>query len=358
VDQIDRTRRSTSRKVDMLTRALLCAACALVVTATPAYASFPGQNGKIAFARFTGFDDTATSDIFTMSPNGRHLVNLTPDSPGNDDFPRWSADGRKIAFWSNRTGPNNPTGDQEIFVMNADGSGLRQLTDNEVDDGGPSWSPDGDGLVFHRWLDDSNADLMTVRLDGTHERNVTNTSVVIERYGIWSPDGREIVFQRDDSGLENDIATIRPDGSHLRALTATSTDEENPDWSPDGKRIVYHTDAAMPFQQFDLHVMRSDGSSPTRLTTTTGYHAAWSPDGRKIVFVSNFMDGVELFTMRADGSSPKQRTLYPAGFDNHPDWQPLSGRARAEEDDDEQRHGPRRHRRVDARAVRVRTIRA
>ena len=69
-----------------------------------------------------------------MSPNGRHLLNLTPDSPANDDYPRWSADGRMIAFWSTRTGPDNPIepalgrADQEIFVMNANGSGLRQVT--------------------------------------------------------------------------------------------------------------------------------------------------------------------------------------------------------------------------------------
>ena len=93
----------------MLTRALLCAACALAVTATPAHATFPGQNGKIVFTHFDDADDESTADIYTMSPNGRHLRNLTPNSPADDDFPSWSADGRMIAFWSTRTGPDNPT---------------------------------------------------------------------------------------------------------------------------------------------------------------------------------------------------------------------------------------------------------
>jgi TolB protein len=314
----------------MLKRALLCAACALLVSATPAHATFPGTNGKLVFMSF----DEVQADIYTMSPNGRHLRNLT-NSPAEEDFPRWSADGRKIAFWSKWTGPDNIDGDQEIFVMNADGSGLRRLTFNTVDDGGPSWSPDGDRLLFHRFLDDTNADLMTVRVDGTHERNLTRSPGIVDHYGIWSPDGREIVFSLDDSGLENDLATIRPDGSHLRPLTSTPTDEENPDWSPDGKRIVYHSDAAMPGDQWDVYVMRpDDGSPPTRLTTTSSTHAAWSPDGRKIVFGDERLGNAEIFTMRADGTRQKQRTVRPEFYDNHADWQPLPKDARAEEDDD------------------------
>jgi Tol biopolymer transport system component len=340
VDRIDRTGRSTTRKVEMLTRALLCAACALAVTATPAHATFPGQTGKIVFTHFDddSTDDNEISDIYTVSPNGRHLVNLTPDSPKSDDYASWSADGRKIAFWSTRTGRDNSfvpalgRADQEIFVMNANGSGLRQVTKNDVDDGGPTWSPSGDRLVFHRFIDDiDHADLITVRVNGTSERNLTRSPRISDRYGVWSPDGREIVFMRDDSGSENDIATIRPDGSHLRALTATPTDEEAPDWSPDGTRIAFHWDVAAPRDNWDIYVMRRDGGSPpTRLTTAEGgdssVNPAWSPDGRKIVFNKG-----ELFTMRADGS--RQKTVLPGSFDgHHPDWQPVPKGAHADDD--------------------------
>src|SRR4051794_29592338 len=179
--------------------------------------------------------------------------------------------------------------------MNADGSGLRQVTKHAVDDGGPAWSPNGDQLVVHRFLGGgAGADLITMRVNGTGERNLTRSPGILDRYAVWSPDGREIVFMRDDSGLENNIYTIRPDGSHLRALTATpAADEEGPDWSPDGKRIAFHSNAATPDEQFDIYVMRADGGSPpTRLTTAGGYTPAWSPDGRKILFSND-----ELFAM-------------------------------------------------------------
>ena len=97
----------------MLTRALLCVAGALLMSAAPAHATFPGHNGKIVFTHFPDPEDESQSDIYTVSPNGRHLRNLTPGSSAADDFASWSADGRMIAFWSTRTDPDdNPTGDQ------------------------------------------------------------------------------------------------------------------------------------------------------------------------------------------------------------------------------------------------------
>src|SRR3954468_17808292 len=93
----------------------------LAAGAGPALATFPGQNGKIVFTHFPDPNDDSKSDIYTVSPNGRHLVNLTPDSPAADDFASWSEDGPKIAFSSTRTGPDNPIvpalgrADHEIF---------------------------------------------------------------------------------------------------------------------------------------------------------------------------------------------------------------------------------------------------
>jgi Tol biopolymer transport system component len=82
-------------------------------------------------------------EIYTVRPDGRSLVRLT-SSPGNDAHPGWSPDGQWIVFASNRTGFKDETGgmsDGEIFVMRADGSDLRQVTENAFEDGTPAWRP-------------------------------------------------------------------------------------------------------------------------------------------------------------------------------------------------------------------------
>ncbi len=88
-----------------------------------------------------------------MDPDGRDLVNLTAKSKATDFQPSWRADGRRIAFISDRVTATNPEGDSEIFIMKADGSHQRQITFNALDDEGPAWSPDGRMIVFYRNVD-------------------------------------------------------------------------------------------------------------------------------------------------------------------------------------------------------------
>ena len=257
--------------------AAVCAG-SLAAGVGPALAAFPGANGKIAYEHYVpAVDDT---DIWTMSPNGRHQVNLTNDPSAPQWSPKWSADGRRIVFTSNRATAADPApGDLEIFVMDADGSHKRQLTFNSFDDLDPAWSPDGHRVVFDRFFADFDADLFTIRANGTGERNVTASPGVMDRAPAWSPDGREIAFSTGgdapDAGNERgDIATIRPDGTHLRQLTFTDADEgsatpaiteEYPAWSPDGRRIAFTRDNGAPAFQFDVYTINRHGGHLTRL---------------------------------------------------------------------------------------------
>ena len=162
-----------------------------------------------------------------MSPTGRNPVNLTPSSPAFDRFPNWWADGRKIVFQSDRETPGNPvpegfeSPDYEIFAMNADGSDVRQITFNELDDEEPAWSPDGRRIVFQRDFDpvrgQINYDIFTMTASGADERNITNHPDPVDVAPNWSPDGRRIAFASDRDGDSRDLH-----GQHGR-LTRTST---------------------------------------------------------------------------------------------------------------------------------------
>jgi Tol biopolymer transport system component len=312
----------------------------LATGVSPALGAFPGDNGKIAFVSDR---DGGDLDIWTMNPNGSEQVNLTASSEGEDVLPSWRADGKKIAFMSDRETPSNPTPpgfpgpDFEIFVMDADGSNPRQITFNSLDDEAPAWSPNGKRIAFQRDLDpvrgQSDYDIFTMRANGTRERNLTNSPGVQDFDPDWSPDGRRIAFASELDG-DDEIYTMKPNGSGLRQLTFNDGPfEGQPNWSPDGRKIAFTSDRdavpETPFQT-EIYTMRADGSNQTRLTfdDLSDEFPAWSPDGRQIAFLS-FRDvtpgtegNSEIFTMRADGSNQVNRTNNLA-FDITPDWQPL-----------------------------------
>jgi len=310
---------------------VVAAVVALAVGVLPAFgADGPGKTGRIAFTR-------DFLDVWSMRPDGSDPVNLTADSQASDFAPSWRPDGRKLAFMSNRVTPTNPgpDPDYEIFVMNADGSGIRQLTANGIDDEFPSWSPDGRQLVFQRDFNpiprQFDYDLFTMRADGSYQRRLTNSPDINDQDADWSPTGRRIAFASDRDG-DFEVYTMRPDGSRVRQLTVNDgPDDGNPAWSPGGRRIAF--DSTRDGPEPEIYIMRADGSGQARLTfnDAADFGAAWSPDGRLIAFTSfrnataeNPLNG-EIYTMRADGSHQVNRTHDPA-YDRDPDWQPLPHR--------------------------------
>jgi TolB protein len=294
-----------------------------LVAAAPALGAFPGENGKIAFDSDRSGGDL---DIWTMDPDGGNLVNLTARSKADDFAPNWRADGRKIAFMSDRVTTTNPEGDSEIFIMKADGSHQRQITFNALDDQEPAWSPDGRMIVFVRDFDpiqgEIDYDLFTMNADGTDQRNLTSSPGVLDAEPNWSADGRRIAFVSDrDGGGDYEVYTMRPNGSSVRQLTFNDAEEFHPDWSPDSRRITFTTDRD---GDFEVYAMRADGSDPTNVTADPAGDdavSAWSPDGEKIVYITEF----DIFTMNADGSDKVGLTRGPA-FDFESDWQPLPDR--------------------------------
>jgi Tol biopolymer transport system component len=222
-------------------------------------------------------------ELFVINADGSGLRRLTRNAEP-DWAAVWSPNGKTIAFLSRRHG----TG-ADVFVMNADGSDQRNLTrkpGNEVD---PAWSPDGRALVFTAVPNGQPLvvggsisasgpyrDVYVMNADGTGQRNLTHTREAEEYAAAWSPDGRTIAFATYD-GRSNRIFVINADGSRKRALTHEIT-ETFISWSPDGRKIAF----------FDggLAVVNADGSGLHRLTRNVAFTGqSWSPDGRKLTFV-------------------------------------------------------------------------
>jgi Tol biopolymer transport system component len=161
--------------------------------AGPAWATFPGDNGKIAFV--TQGQPSSTQVISVIDPNGSGQVALT--SGHNDSFPAWSPDGRRIAF----------TRDGHVAVMNTDGSNQALL----IAGGEPSWSPDGSRIAFESTRDDPLApEIYSMNADGTDVVRLTTEPDVNDDFPAWSPDGTKIAFD-STRGRGNGGPTLPPD---------------------------------------------------------------------------------------------------------------------------------------------------
>ena len=217
----------------------------------------------------------------------------------------------RIAFASIRDGR------KEIYVIEADGSGIRRVTDNSftpASDGSPSWSPDGQELAFER-DGSSHSGIWVVNKEGTSSRRLTTLSG--DWSPSWSPDGRQIAFMRLDGPGE--IYVMTADGSSPTRLTDHPGHDYDPTWSPDGRQIAFSRRDGN--QNGDIYVMNADGSSQTRLTNhfADDDRPSWSPDGRQIAFSSHRDGNYEIYVMNADGSAPTRLTNNP-GTDFNPSW--------------------------------------
>ena len=275
-----------------------------------------------------------TSASASCSFDGRDSTSAVPGEAQelsvSDPVSAPAALGSKIAF--TRTEDPLPgaedSDEAEIWVMNGDGTDMRQLTHNTTFDLGAVWSPDGQTVAFYSADPVSGPHIFLIGADGGEQMPLT---AMRSRWPSWSTSGK-IAF--DNGGpTSGDIFVINPDGSGLEQLTNSPAARNiRPDWSPNGQKIAF---ASRRDGNDEIYVMNADGSEPTRLTNNTASDTApaWSPDGRKIVFQSNRDGNIEIYSMNADGTDQTRLTDYP-GRDQDPDWSP-DGRTIAFERDGE-----------------------
>jgi Tol biopolymer transport system component len=279
----------------------------------PAHAAFPGQNGKIVFQS----DSSGSWQLYTIDADGSNLTQVTQMPPTEDDLwvPSFSPDGKQIAFCYG-SGSSFDTLVSEIYVINADGTGLKQLTNDGVFACSPRWSPDGEQLIFSEtFAPTGQAVIMAMRSDGTGERTILTTG----EFRFWNsfgpatftPNGKKIVFESQFGGLVSAAWIMNSDGTHKRRLTAAPLEAFPLDVSPDGTQILFanHGNVSLPNSAFFMDL---DGKNIHRLTHLDNVHEAgwsYSPDGRKILLISDRLNSAfifDLFTMNADGSDIKR----------------------------------------------------
>ena len=242
-------------------------------------------------------------EIYVVNADGTGPRRLTT-TPGRDAHPFWSPDGTKIVFQSPRG-----DGHTRIFVMDADGSNQRPLTKNTGFCGVPVWSPDGRQIVFQctddveRTATERPWQLFVMNADGSGMRQLLRTASN-DQVPHWSPDGKRLVFHSNRSGVDQ-LYTMDAGGGPATQVTTTAAANSSASWSRDGRHLIFHSERSG--RPSDIYRMPAGGGEAVRLTTSGPEHGVpyYSPDGRAITFQARSDGSWRVWLMDADGRNQR-----------------------------------------------------
>jgi Tol biopolymer transport system component len=311
---------------------VLAALAAFMVAGVVAGAGAAGTNGiaggNIVFAGTDPQD--GTSDIYVMKADGSATTNLTNEASSKDLDPELSRDGSKIVFTR-----QSASGGTHLMVIKADGSGLTDVTPTTFarqDIVDPSWSPDGNQIVYSSNAD-GNYELFTVKVGNELAARLTRTSWPVQNLDpVWSPSGQAIAFSRTNQSATGNrvpasLYQIRLDGTAASRLTKAPTGDGDvsPDYSPDGRQIVFSSDR---LGNDDIYLLDLARFTVTKVTATKARDVdpTFAPDGSAVAFVSDRSGATEIWAQSllalAPGSGAPVQLTSDGAPKSHPSWGP------------------------------------
>ena len=299
----------------------------LLVSVSPSHATFKGRNGLLVYQAQAG----GHAQLFRVNPDGTGVRQITHLVDSDAGWPAWSPDGRRIAF--ERAFDSHAA----IYTMSADGTNLRSLTPRGLN-GQPSWSPNGKQITFGRYIPGKEASIWIMNTDGSHLRRVTKNPLpkndgcggcAGQGSSVFSPDGRHIAFTWVKGAHSSAIFVVGVNGKGLHQVTPfTRGLADKIDWSPTGSVIALSSpEFGRARTSSNVYVIRPNGTGRRQLTHERGGAIndgldSWSPDGTKIAYVSNKSGTSQIWTMNTDGTKQKQLTTGPdshlAAWGTHP----------------------------------------
>lgn len=272
-------------------------------TPVPTVAVSDGGGGLIAFYSNQG----GSNDIYVMNADGSNIQQLTHDD-SDSRLPAWSRDGRRIAYQSNVNGM------VQILVLTLATGRIEQVTTEGCNHYNPVWS--GHDRIAYYADCDGNREIYTMAADGSGVLQLTTTQDAYNWFPFWSPDDTLITFSSNREGSRYQIYVMGSDGSNPVPLARGCISA----FSPNGAWIVF---SSYCDGTGDILTMDSQGGHIANLTNGVGENAnpSWSRDGTRIVFQSKRDGAVNLYAMDPDGSNLIQLTTGEA-VKAAPVWQP------------------------------------
>lgn len=271
-------------------RTVVAAAIAALgaVVPSPAHASFPGTNGRIAYVSLAQNNCT---DLHTVAADGTGARQLT-NCPAAVSDPAWNAAGNRIAVSMSTAGSNGPA-PADLYTMDPTGADVARVTNDSVQDGDPSWNLSGTTIAEDRG--ESNRSIATVpAIGGTPTTLVAGSPGNEAGEPQFSPNGSRIAFQQRTGPVE-DLYVINNDGTGKVDLTPDDDgNNEYPSWSPDGHYLAFASDRNGVFELFVLDVSGGPSNGQifpiTHETSVPDIHPTWSPDQTMIAFTHGCAD--------------------------------------------------------------------